>query len=130
MTTDDGQLRVVIIGPCASGKSTLKRALTMHGYDAVIAAQEHSAVPQLWQRANPDVLIGLQADLETVRLRRRDPRWSGDIWRVQQDRLRPAFAEADLVTDTSGQSVERVVDTVLEFLAQIVHDSGNEERSH
>ncbi len=130
MTTDDGQLRVVIIGPCASGKSTLKRALTMHGYDAVIAAQEHSAVPQLWQRANPDVLIGLQADLETVRLRRRDPRWSGDIWRVQQDRLRPAFAEADLVTDTSGQSVERVMDTVLEFLAQIVHDSGNEERSH
>src|SRR4051812_18809852 len=98
-------LRVVIVGPCASGKSTLKRALAMHGYDAVVTAQEHSAVPQLWSRSRPDVLIGLQADLESVRLRRHDPRWSAAIWRAQQGRLQSAFADADLVTDTSDQTV-------------------------
>jgi hypothetical protein len=126
----DQPLRVVIIGPCASGKSTLKRALTMHGYEAIVAAQEHSAVPQLWSRSEPDVLIGLQADLEAIRLRRHDPRWSAAIWNAQQARLQSGFAQADFLTDTSGISVDAVVGTVLEFLAQIVHDTDSEVPDH
>ncbi|HRA48059.1 MAG TPA: hypothetical protein PK819_08330 [Thermomicrobiales bacterium] len=118
--------RVAIIGPCASGKSTLRRALLAHGYDARISAQEHSAVPDLWQRMEADILIGLQAELEAVRLRRNDARWSAQIWSLQQERLAPAFAKADYVLDTSSLSVDAVVSQVLEFLGGIVQDSLHE----
>jgi len=72
--------RISVVGPCASGKSTIVRALRMHGYDAHVTSQEHSAVPDLWKRQEPAVLIALQADLESVRLRRRNPRWSRAVW--------------------------------------------------
>lgn len=108
--------RISVVGPCASGKSTLVKALRMHGYDAHVTSQEHSEVRKLWQRQNPDVLIALQADLESVRLRRRDPRWRRDVWRAQQDRLADAFAHADLIADTSSRSAGAVVDEVLLFL--------------
>ena len=126
MTDPRARLRIVIVGPCASGKSTLQRALTMHGYDAHVAAQEHSAVPSLWARSDPDVLVALQADIEDIRLRRLNPRWSKSIWQQQQSRLAPAFARADFVAETSGVSVNQVVAEVLEFLEGIVHDSPNE----
>jgi hypothetical protein len=104
----------------------LHRALTMHGYDAHIAAQEHSAVRELWKRTDPDVLVALQANLESIRLRRNDPRWSDRIWQEQQRRLSDAFRDADLVADTSHASVNEVVSQVLEFLDAIVHDSSHE----
>ena len=63
-------LRVAVVGHCASGKSTLVSALRAHGYDANAVAQEHSAVSWLWRHAEPDVLIYLDAALETVRARR------------------------------------------------------------
>ncbi len=110
-------LRVTIVGPCASGKSTLVKALRMHGYDARVTAQEHSAVADLWRRSEPDILIALQANLESIRARRRDPRWSRTIWTAQQDRLEDAVEHADLVTDTSSRSVNDVVADVLGFLA-------------
>jgi hypothetical protein len=88
----------------------------MHGYDARAAAQEHSAIPDLWRRGKPDVLIALTADLETVRRRRAEPRWSAAIWEAQQARLADAVANAALVEDTSGRSVNDVVDDVLSFL--------------
>ncbi|MDQ2682023.1 MAG: hypothetical protein M3Y37_00710 [Chloroflexota bacterium] len=110
-------LRVTVVGPCASGKSTLVRALRMHGYDARATAQEHSAVADLWRRSEPDVLIALQASLESVRARRRNPRWSKSIWAAQQHRLEDAVEHADLIADTSARSVNDVVADVLEFLA-------------
>jgi type II secretory pathway predicted ATPase ExeA len=108
--------RIVIVGPCASGKSTVARALRMHGYDAHVTSQEHSAVPKLWSRSDPSVLIALQADIESIRLRRQNPRWSQSIWQEQQTRLADAFKHADLVEDTSDLSANEVVDTVLNFL--------------
>jgi hypothetical protein len=112
----EGIGRISVVGPCASGKSTLVKALRMHGYDAHVTSQEHSGVRNLWQRQNPDILIALQVDLESVRLRRRDPRWRRDIWRAQQDRLADAYAHADLIADTSMRSAGDVVDEVLHFL--------------
>src|SRR5688500_5646547 len=102
--------RISVVGPCASGKSTLVRALKMHGYDAHVTAQEHSGVSNLWQRNDPDVLIALKADLESVRLRRLDPRWRKDVWNAQQERLSNAYASADLIADTTGRSAGEVVD--------------------
>ncbi len=60
MNPNERPLRVTVVGPCASGKSTLVKALKMHGIDARAAAQEHSAVAALWSRSDPDVLIALQ----------------------------------------------------------------------
>lgn len=119
MTQDEARhsTRVTVVGPCASGKSTIVRALRMHGYDARVTAQEHSAIGDLWRRSNPDVLIALQADLESIRQRRRNPRWSGAILSAQQARLQDALQHADLVTDTSARSVNDVVNDVLMFLS-------------
>ncbi len=108
--------RISVVGPCASGKSTVVRALRMHGYDAHVTSQEHSAVSNLWNRQQPSVLIALQADLESVRLRRRNPRWSRTVWQAQQDRLADAFAHADYVADTSNLNANQVVREVLDFL--------------
>ena len=61
------------------------------------------------------MLIALQADLESVRLRRRNPRWSRAVWQAQQDRLADAFAHADYVADTSNQNANQVVQDLLEL---------------
>ena len=120
--------RISVVGPCASGKSTLVRALRMHGYDAYVTAQEHSGVRNLWRRHEPDVLIALQVDLESVRLRRQDPRWRRDVWSAQQGRLSDAYAAADLVVDTTGRSAGDVVDEVLRYLDELFnqgHEGGH-----
>jgi hypothetical protein len=98
----------------------------MHGYDAHATSQEHSAVSKLWKQRDPDLLIALQVDLESVRLRRRNPRWSRAIWLEQQSRLADAFAHADYLTDTSHRSANDVVSDVLEFLSS---HAGSEHRS-
>jgi deoxyadenosine/deoxycytidine kinase len=118
--------RISVVGPCASGKSTIVRALRMHGYDAHVTSQEHSAVPDLWNRQEPAVLIALQADLESVRLRRRNPRWSRAVWQAQQDRLADAFAHADYVADTTNLNANQVVADVLDYLGSRTRVDGSE----
>ncbi|MEZ4519960.1 MAG: hypothetical protein R3C44_25080, partial [Chloroflexota bacterium] len=64
-------LRVAVVGPCASGKSTLIEALRAAGYDARHPAQEHSFVPDMWQRlVSPDVLVYLDLSYAAFRTRR------------------------------------------------------------
>lgn len=106
---------VVIVGPCASGKSTLAAALRAHGFSVRIVAQEHSAVPYLWQRSHPDLLIALDVDLEHLR-DRRSPTWLASVYASQRGRLAQAFAAADLVVDTSALSAKEVVERVLGWL--------------
>lgn len=108
---------VVIVGPCASGKSTLKSALQELGLDARIVAQEHSIVSDLWQRKDPDILIGLDVDLDTLRSRR-TPTWPATVYASQRIRLAPAFGAADLVVDTSPLSTSDVVEIVVAFLRE------------
>lgn len=107
---------VVIVGPCASGKSTLAEALRHREYVVRIVAQEHSAVPDLWMRSNPDILIALDVDLEHLR-QRRSPTWLAAVYASQRHRLRNAFAAADLVVDTSHVPADGVLETVLTWLS-------------
>lgn len=111
--------RVVVVGPCASGKSTLAGALRTLGYDANVCGQEHSGVPDLWQRAGPDVLIALHVDLPTVR-QRRGSTWSETLYAAQRQRLVPAFAAADLVLDSTALSTETLVARAHQWL---IHSS-------
>ena len=109
------QRRIVVVGPCASGKSTLVAALRAKGYDARVSGQEHSAIAALWQLSDPDVLIALDATIGAVRSRRGDawPEWLHD---VQRTRLRQAVQAADLTIDTSHLGPDDVANQVIEFL--------------
>lgn len=108
--------RVVVVGTCASGKSTLVATLRAHGYDAHVTAQEHSAVPQLWKRNDPDVLIALVASIDAVR-ERRDASWPGWLHDVQEERLADAQDAADLVIDTSELDSDEVAERAMQFLS-------------
>ena len=107
--------RVVVVGTCASGKTTLVEALRAHGYEATVSAQEHSAVPRLWERTEPDVLIALIADIDAVR-ERRDESWPGWLHDVQEERLANAHDAADLIIDTSDLGADEVAQRAILFL--------------
>ena len=109
--------RIVVVGPCASGKSTLTNHLRALGFDAHVCGQEHSAIRQLWARLRPDLLIALDFDLRTLR-RRRHPSWSEHLYRVQHARLESAFSSADLSIDSSTVSAESAVEQVLAWIAE------------
>ena len=94
---------IVIVGPCASGKSTLAESLVRLGYQARVVGQEHSDIQRLWERHHPTVVIALSASLETVRARR-GRTWSQAVYERQQQRLRPAMAAATVILDTERLS--------------------------
>jgi deoxyadenosine/deoxycytidine kinase len=108
-------LRIIVVGPCAAGKSTLVEALQALGYDAHVSGQEHSAIATLWQHSRPDVLIALDVDISAVRDRRGDdwPEWLHDL---QVQRLQSAVAAADLTIDTTNLDPVAVSTRVLAYL--------------
>ena len=119
MDESDRPLRVALVGPCTSGKSTLAKALRSAGYEARQPAQEHSYVPAMWQKlTQPDVLIFLDVDYETVVARR--PKNPGSPQRLaeQQQRLSHARQHCDFYLDTSHLSVAEVQARVLAFLTR------------
>ncbi len=115
-------LRVAVVGPCSSGKSTLTNALKAAGYEARHPAQEHSYVANMWQRiTQPDVLVYLDVDYANMRARR--PLTDGGPQRLaeQQHRLRHARENCDFYLDTSGLNVAEVETAVFNFLSTL-HD--------
>jgi hypothetical protein len=109
-------MRIAVVGPCASGKTTLVGRLQALGLDAVNVAQEHSGVHNLWQKKQPDVLIMLEASLAVIRRRRAVP-WGEERLAAQRERLRDARAHADLFLQTDELTREDVVDRVLQYLS-------------
>jgi GTPase SAR1 family protein len=109
--------RIVVIGPCASGKTTLTTRLRALGYDARACGQEHSEIRELWQHLEPDVLIGLRIDLATLR-HRRSAGWSNRLYARQLERLRSGYDHADLVIDADRNDQESVLEAALRWLRQ------------
>jgi GTPase SAR1 family protein len=107
--------KIVVVGPCAAGKSTLVTALRELGYDAHASGQEHSEIAMLWQHSHPDVLIALEVDISAVRDRRGGswPEWLHDR---QVRRLAAASRAANLAIDTTAISPQTVVDRVVSYL--------------
>jgi cytidylate kinase len=114
------QLHVVIVGPCASGKSTLVEGLHARGFDrARVVAQEHSGVRDLWKmRGQPDRLIFLDARVETIGARQHRSDWTDELVATQHDRLRTARTECDFYLPTDELSIEEVLQTVIDHLAE------------
>ena len=110
-------LKVGIVGPCASGKTTLTMGLKQYGFEARPIAQEHSYVPTMWQRlTNPDVLIYLEVSFPRT-IERRQLDWTYEEYAEQLHRLRHAHANADLHIDTDHRSVREVLGQALAFLS-------------
>lgn len=107
---------IAVVGPCASGKSTLVKALRARGYNAREVAQEHSYVDTMWQRlAKPDLLIFLDVSHE-VASQRRVSETSSTWWDELKLRLHHARLHADLAVNTDDLSSEEVLDRALCFL--------------
>ncbi len=114
-TTRDSR-RIAIVGPCASGKTTLAKRLRALGYDVHEPAQEHSGVPDMWQRiTKPDVLIYLDAGLSTIARRRRID-WGQAYLDELHRRLEHARRHADLYLPTDGLTPDQVFRRVRQFL--------------
>lgn len=110
-------LIVAVVGPSAAGKSTLVAALREAGYAARHVAQEHSYVPDMWQRIHPpDVLIYLDVSYEATRARRHVS-WGPERREEEVVRLAHARRHADLVVDTDALSAAEVRERVLGFLS-------------
>lgn len=105
---------IVVVGPCAAGKTTLVQRLVDAGVPARAIAQEHSVVPTLFLRYPGAGLIYLTADW-TV-LRRRRPRSGGRAQYAEEMRvLQAARAAAALVVHTDSRTPDAVAALVLSW---------------
>ena len=110
------KLLIGIVGPCGSGKSTLKAGLEQKGFSCRHIAQEHSYVQYMWQHiTNPDVLIFLNASFETS-TRRRKLNWLKTDYDEQQRRLEHARQHANLIIETDTLTANEVLENALEYL--------------
>ncbi|MDP9372951.1 MAG: hypothetical protein M3Q65_10990, partial [Chloroflexota bacterium] len=85
-------------------------------YDAHACAQEHSGVPYLWQLAEPDLLLFLDADRATIGARR-GREWPEGLDDAQRARLAHARARADLYLDSSPLTADEVAERAERFIA-------------
>jgi len=115
-------LRIAIVGPCASGKTTLANGLVRHGYNARQIAQEHSFVPDMWQvLTKPDILIFLDASYPYC-TERKSLDWLPAEYEEQQRRLRHARQHCDIYQLTDDLTPETVLKSVLASLEALQGD--------
>ena len=118
MIANDSSMLIGLVGPCASGKSTITSKLEARGYKTRHIAQEHSYVKDMWQRVtNPDILIFLQASY-SVTIKRRNLNWKEKDYYEQQLRLAHAREHANLYINTDILTVDEVLQQILIFIQQ------------
>lgn len=115
---DQSSLEIAVVGPCASGKSTLVQALEKQGYHARQIAQEHSYVPDMWEvMTQPDILIYLDASYETC-TKRKNLDWTPAEYQTQVERLAYARQRCDLYIQTDSVAAEQIVDQVIGYIRE------------
>ncbi|NOQ39508.1 MAG: hypothetical protein GQ562_04255 [Anaerolineales bacterium] len=102
-----------VVGPCASGKSTLVAALRLKNYHARHIAQEHSYLRDMWKQiADPDFLIYLDVSFD-ISIIRTGTSWDIRIFEKQVARLEHARSHADLYIQTDELKPQQVLNIVL-----------------
>lgn len=120
---------VKVVGPCKAGKTTLVSGLRALGIAARAAAQEHSGVPDTWQRFAPATyLVYLDVSVEAMKARSGRSDWTEEILAEQRQRLGHARQHAHLTIDTATLSADQVLNQVLTFLRahSEARDEGNQ----
>jgi len=113
-----------IVGPCSAGKSTLIKQLDAEGYICRHIAQEHSYVPDMWQRiVNPRILVYLDVSYE-VSMQRRQLNLTSKEFEEQLRRLSHARQNAQIYVNTDPLSPAEVLHVVNDGLADL--DPGGE----
>lgn len=113
-------MRIGVVGVCGSGKSSLVWRLKRAGYDAAEIAQEHSYVPDMWQRIHPpDVLIFLDAAYETVLRRRPNSLMTPRLYEEMRQRVSYAREHADLVIATDDLDEDEVFREAAGYLTRL-----------
>lgn len=119
MTTTDRSPLVGLVGPCSSGKSTLRDKLEAHGVRVRHIAQEHSYVKDMWRRlSNPDLLIYLHVSFPVAQTRRKLS-WDVEEYESQIHRLRHARKYADLYLNTDSLTPKEVLEKALTFIREV-----------
>ena len=119
-TEEESSHLIAVVGPCASGKTTLVEGLVRHGYEARQIAQEHSYVPQMWEIiTKPDILIYVDASFKSC-TERKQLNWSLKDYERQKARLRHARQQCDVYVDTDGISAEEALERALEALKPFI----------
>jgi len=109
--------RIAIVGPCAAGKSTLVTRLHNLGFDARHCAQEHSYVPDMWQRiSRPRWLVYLDVSFSTITRRRLPIHFRPQELVEQKRRLAHAKQNCDLYIPTDDLTPDEILKLVLEFV--------------
>jgi deoxyadenosine/deoxycytidine kinase len=118
MSVERGNLHIVVVGPCAAGKTTLVNGLHAQGFTlARLVVQEHSGIHDLWtQRGRPDILIYLDAQVETINRRQGRGDWTEEARAEQVARLEHARRECDLYLPTDDLAIPQVLEAVIAFL--------------
>jgi guanylate kinase len=120
----DDSLKIGVVGPCASGKSTLISRLKKQGVNARHIAQEHSYAPDMWERiSHPKVLIFLDVSYQ-VSMERRKLDWSEKDHQEQQRRLSHAREHAHFYLNTDNLSPDEVYELVRAFLEEEAQHRG------
>jgi cytidylate kinase len=115
---------IAIVGPCASGKSTLAKQLQQLGYRARQIVQEHSYVADMWKvMGNPDLLIFLDASFATCS-RRKSLDWQEREYQEQRRRLRHAQEHCDLYIETDTLNPQDVLQVALRALRDLPQPPG------
>ncbi len=105
---------LILVGVCAAGKSTIATLLRQYGVVAHPVAQEHSAVPTLFMSQGPRRVVFLDAELPTVRRRRR-MNWTETHYRTQRARLQAARVNANLIVRTDPLTPAEVAEIIVQW---------------
>ena len=118
MDEADRHRHIVIVGPCAAGKSTLRDRLRARGFTQVrVVAQEHSGVRDLWKlRGYPEVLIFLDCSVAAANARQHRSDWTQAAHAEQAARLSTARAACDLYLSTDELTPDEVADYAEQFI--------------
>jgi deoxyadenosine/deoxycytidine kinase len=119
MSKNQTRPTIAIVGPCASGKTTLATSLKAKNLAARQIAQEHSYVPNMWEiLTKPTVLIYLDASYP-VCTQRKSLAWTVEEYEAQKQRLRHAYANCHIYIKTDELSPEEVLQRSLRALRDV-----------